>query len=416
MVEVPRQAAPALTARGRAARLLADPPELAVLAACAVVLALRRAGALTNPQFWAEDAYFFQRAYVLGWRSFLESFAGYLHTVPRIIAEAAVCIDPSRAPAIFVACAGAATLYVAGRTLSGRCPLPPYAGACALAVVLVPDTFEVFLTVVNLQWVLAAGLILLLVSRDPVRGRQWAHDVAAAALTGLTGPFCVILAPLFAWRAWNRRTRASAILAAVIVACALVQAYFFVTEPRIAAGVPVDPRINAQLFLPAIARRIGGSILMGSLMAPETDLYVGTVMGIATLAGVGYMAFRPGPLRGERGLLGLAFAAMLLGAFVRTRHTMDGYFEPHVASRYAYIPQLAAIWLLVLTAGRKGLSARIAAALLVLALAANIPRLREPAFADLHWGLYAPRIRAGERVVVPVNPPGWQMTLPARKK
>ena len=289
MVEVPRQAAPALTARGRAARLLADPPELAVLAACAVVLALRRAGALTNPQFWAEDAYFFQRAYVLGWRSFLESFAGYLHTVPRIIAEAAVCIDPSRAPAIFVACAGAATLYVAGRTLSGRCPLPPYAGACALAVVLVPDTFEVFLTVVNLQWVLAAGLILLLVSRDPVRGRQWAHDVAAAALTGLTGPFCVILAPLFAWRAWNRRTRASAILAAVIVACALVQAYFFVTEPRIAAGVPVDPRINAQLFLPAIARRIGGSILMGSLMAPETDLYVGTVMGIATLAGVGYI-------------------------------------------------------------------------------------------------------------------------------
>jgi hypothetical protein len=398
-------------------RLVADPPRLAVLALCAAILALRRAGALTNPQFWAEDAYFFQRAYVLGWRSFLESYAGYLHTVMRIIAEAAVCIDPSRAPAIFVACAGAATLYVAGRALSERCPFPRLAGAFALAVVLVPDTFEVFLNDVNLQWVLAAGLVLLLISRDPRGGRQWSHDVAAAVLTGLTGPFCVILAPLFAWRAWNRRTRASAVLAAIILACALVQAYCFATEPAIAgAAAPADPRIEAQLFLPAIARRVGGSVLLGSLMATDTDLYVGTAMGIATLAGVGYMAFRRGPLRQERVLLGLAFAATLLGAFLRTRHTMDGFFEPHVASRYVYIPQLAVIWLLLLTAGRTGLAGRLAAALLVLSVAANIPRLREPAYADLHWELYSPRIRAGERVVIPVNPPGWRMTLPARRK
>jgi len=416
MVEVPANQARGLEARGRVARLLADPPKLAVLAACAVILGLRRAGALSNPQFWGEDAYFFQRAYVFGWRSFLEPFAGYLHTILRIIAEVAAAIDPSRAPAIFVACAGAATLYVAARTLSPRCPLPRFAGACALAVVLVPDTFEVFLNVVNLQWVLAAGLVLLLLSRDPERGSQWGHDVAAAALLGLTGPFCVILAPLFAWRAWSRRTRASAVLGAVIFACALVQVYCFCTEPPMPADPAADKRVAAQLFLPAVARRIGGSILLGSLVARDTDQYVGTIMGIATLAGVGYMAFRPGALRAERGLLGLAFAAMLLGAFLRTRYTLHEYFQPLAHARYVFIPQLTAIWLLLMTAGGKGRAARLAGALAALGLLTNIPRYREPAYVDMHWERYAPRIRAGERVVVPVNPPGWVMPLPARRK
>jgi hypothetical protein len=416
MVEVIASQARGLTERGRISRLLADPPRVAVLALCAVILGLRRAEALTNPQFWAEDAYFFQRAYVFGWNSFFEPFSGYLHTILRMIAEVAAAIDPSRAPAIFVACAGAATLYVAGRTLSERCPLPRFAGACALAVVLVPDTYEVFLNVVNLQWVLAAGLILLLISGDPAHGRQWAHDLAAAALLGLTGPFSVILAPLFAWRAWSRRTRASAVLAAIIFACAVVQVYYFCTEPPVLGAAPKDQKIAAQLFLPAVARRIGGSVLLGSLLARDTDQYVGTIMGIATLAGVGYMASRPGRLRAERGLLGLAFAAMLLGAFFRTRYTLGEYFEPLAHARYVFIPQLIAIWLLLFAAGEKGRAGKAAAALAVMALLFNLPRYREPAYVDMHWERYAPRIRAGERVVVPVNPPGWVMPLPARKK
>ena len=416
MVEVLSSRARSLTARERLTRVLADPPAAAVLAACAVILCLRRAEALTNPQFWAEDGYFFERAYVFGWRAFLEPFAGYLHTILRMIAGVSVAIDPSRAPAIFVACSGAATLYVAARTLSRRCPLPRFAGACALAVVLVPDTFEVFLNVVNLQWVLAAGLILLLISRDPAGAGQWAHDLAAAALMGLTGPFCIILSPLFAWRAWSRRTRASLALAAIIVACALVQLALVLVEPPFPGDARAAHTVAARLLLPAVARRIGASIVLGSFMAPSTDLVIGTVAGLATLAGVGYMAFRPGRLRAERTLLGLAFAAMLLGAFVRTRYTLDQYFEPLAHARYVFIPQLVAIWLLLLTAAEGGRAGRAATALAVIGLLANAPRDREPAYVDMHWSRYAPMIRAGERVVVPVNPPGWVMPLPARRK
>jgi hypothetical protein len=396
-----------------AAGLLADPPKVAVLALCAVVLSLRRAEAFSNPQFWAEDIYFYQRACLLGWNSFLEPFAGYLDIVVKMIAHVAARVDPRLAPAVFVWGAAAATLYVAGRTLSPRCPLPHFAGLCALAVVLVPDTYEVLLNLANLQWVLGAGMVLLLISGDPARRGQWIHDIAAAAALGLTGPFCILLLPFFAWRAWARRTRASAALAAVILACALVQGYFVLTEPP-APAVPPDLSAGPMLILPAIARRVGGSILLGSLLGADTDKVIGAVAGMATLAGVAYLALRPSRLRPVNTVLGLVFAAALASSFLRTRHALGLYFLIHADSRYVYIPQLIAIWLLVSAAVERSRVSGICTALAVWTLAVNIPRLREDAYVDMHWRIYADRMRAGEAVTVPTNPPGWYMHLPAR--
>jgi hypothetical protein len=399
----------------RAEGVLADPPKYAVLALCAVILTLRRADAFSNPQFWAEDIYFYQRAYLLGWNAFLEPFAGYLDIVCRMIAHVAGRVDPRLAPAVFVWGAAAATLYVAGRTLSPRCPLPRYAGLCAIAVVLVPDTYEVLLNLANLQWVLAVGLVLLLISGDPKGGLQWTHDLLAAAALGLTGPFCILLLPFFAWRAWSRRTRASVILAVIVAGCALVQGYFVVTEPPTLAGQP-DPSAGPLLILPAIARRVGGSILMGSLMGADTDLYIGTLAGIATLAGVAYLALRPARLRAENVVLGLVFAAVLASSFLRTRHALGLFFIGRADSRYVYVPQLIAIWLLISAAVERTRISGVCVALGVWALAVNIPRLREAAYVDMHWGVYAERMREGEAVTVPTNPPGWFMHLPAHPR
>jgi hypothetical protein len=394
---------------------LNDPPRVVVLALCAVVLACRRAEAVTHPQFWAEDSYFFERAYVIGWHALAVPFAGYLHTILRLIAELAVLSAPSRAPAIFVACSAAVTLYVAARALSRRCPLPRFAGACALAVVLVPDTSEVFLTIVNLQWVIGAGLVLVLISGDPRSRGEWIHDLVAAAAMGLTGPFCILLSPLFAWRAFSRRTRPSIVLAGVVSACAAVQGYLVLVTPPMdsgtAGGVPA-----LGLVLPLIARRIGASVLMGSLAAADTDFYVGTAVGLATLAGVAYLASRGGRIRAQRMLLGAAFAILLAGALFRNEHALGAFFEPHARSRYLYIPQLVALWLLLSAAAEKGRAGAICGALALWALVVNIPTYREAAYVDMHWERYAPSIRSGEPVVVPINPPGWVMPLPARTK
>ncbi len=393
---------------------LAHPPTLAVLAACAAILAFRRAGAVTHPQFWAEDAYFFAQAYTLGWSALLVPFAGYLHTVLRLIGEVAVLTSPAHGPGIFVACAAAATLYVASRTLSPRCPLPRLGGACALAVVLVPDTYEVLLNVVNLQWVIAAGLILLLVSADPQTPAQWVHDLGAGILAGLTGPFSIVLAPLFLGRACSRRTRGSAALAALVLACALMQGYLVHREPAI-AGPAAGDQVAVGLLLPAIGRRVGGSLLLGALLPPATRLLPTALVGAATLAAAGFLAYRRGPLRAERLLLGLAFFALLGASLYRTRYTWPEFLEPRAHARYVYLPQLLLLWLLVCGGAMSGMSGRLAPLLLAWAVLVNLPRDQEPAYLNLHWERYQDAIRAGQPVVVPINPPGWVMPLPARR-
>jgi hypothetical protein len=390
------------------------PPAAAVLALCAVILSLRRTGALSNPQLWGEDSYIFRDAYLYGWHAFTIPFAGYLHTILRVIGATAMAIDPATARWTFVLGAFVVTLYVASRALSQRSPLSSYYGLGALAVVLVPDTYEVFLNVVNLQWVVGAGLLLLLISSDPVSPRQWIHDVIAALAAGLTGPFSVFFLPLFCLRAWYRKSRSSACLAGVIGLCAVVQFVFMYEVPPLATAKTFSD-VAVKLVLPAVGRRVAGSVLLGTLLYPDTDLYIGSIAGIATFLGVAFLAVVPGRYRLERSLLGVAFVVLLVGGLYRQRFVLDRFFIQGAGGRYFYIPQLILIWLLLFAAGQRGLTGRIAPVMLAGSLLLNLPRFRDPPYHDSHWSRYEPSIRQGKAVVVPINPTGWVMPLPDRK-
>jgi hypothetical protein len=402
-------------AKGACRRTLGNPPAWAVIAACAAVLGLRRAHAWSNPQFWAEDGVFYARAMTEGTHAFLDPMGGYLHTILRAVALLAAHVDPVFAPAVFVGAATLATLYVCSLTLSQRCPLPRLSGLCALAVVLVPETHEVLLNLVNLQWVLGAGLILILLSADPVRPGAWFHDTVVVAAMGLTGPFCIILAPLFLLRALQRRSRASAVLSAIVVACSCVQAFMLWRNPP--TVFDANPSyVSYRFILPIIGRRVGGSLLLGDFLRPDTDIVIGSIAGLFTLCAVAYLAFRPGQDRTARIGLGLAFALVLAGSLYRASNGLYLFFTPETRARYVYIPQLLALWLLLLGTARPGRLARICSLLCIWALLVNLPRLREPAYKNLHWADYADRIRAGAAVSVPINPQGFTVELPARPK
>ena len=400
---------------GRLRRWLAAPPAPVVLAACAAVLGLRRPDAWTNPQFWAEDSFYYSSALLTGGRAFLENRGGYLNTLMRAVAALAGRLDPAVAPAIFVAAGTLGTLLVCGLTLSPRCPLPKYGGLCALAIVLVPEAHEVLLNLVNVQWVLGAGLILILLSADPTTPGARAFDLAAAAVIGLTGPFCILLLPGFAVRAWQRRSRASLVLLAAVAACAAVQLLELRTYGA-SLYAKQGAQVHAELFLPVIGRRVFGSLFMGVLLSPDTDIVISTVVALAGLGGFAYLALGPGERRGIRAMLGLAFLLLLGGALYRGRDLLTLFFTPETRARYVYIPQLVVLWLMLTAAAQKGRPQRWCAALLAWGLLVNLPRLREPAFIDFHWREYADRIRSGDPVVIPVNPNGWLLELPARGK
>lgn len=317
-------------------------------------------------------------------------------------------------PGFFVGCSAAITLYIASRALSSRCPLPQVAGLCAMAVVLVPDTREVLLNIVNIQWPLAAGLVLLLLSRDPAGAGQWTHDLLAAVALGLTGPFGVFLLPLFLLRALRCRTLASTVLTSVLAACACVQVHFMRGELAGGASGLESWGLWGQYLEAMVGCRIGGSLLLGTLLPAHAPAAVWALLAAVTLGGMGYLAFRPGALRDERAALGLAFVVFVAAASVRTFSGMNMFYSPQAHSRYLYVPQLLMILLLLVAAAQGGRVAPVVGLVVAWCLLVNLPRLREPAYADMQWSLFAPRIRAGEVVTVPINPPGWTIQVQRR--
>ncbi|MEO5959314.1 MAG: hypothetical protein ABIR80_09370, partial [Opitutaceae bacterium] len=298
-------------------RWLFAPPLPVTLAVCALVLFARRPESWLNPQFWAEDAYFYERAYAIGRDAFRLPYAGYLHLIPRIVAAMSVLLDPLWAPAFFAACSAALTLYVAARTQSGRCPIPRVA-VSALAVVLVPDAFEVLHNIVNIQWVLAGGLVLLLLAADPESWSEYAHDFAAAVLLGLTGPFSIMLAPLFLWRAAVRRTRASVALAVVVTLCGAVQAWQIWRD----AAVAPEAAHVASAILAVPGMRIVASLVAGYLVPRDFSRPVEIALGVFMVAGLAALAGYRGPARAERGRLAMAIVIFLGGSLFRCRHLL----------------------------------------------------------------------------------------------
>jgi hypothetical protein len=390
---------------------LARPPLWATLIACAAVLLARKPDMLFNPQFWAEDGWFYRSARIDGLGALTMTSAGYLHSVPRLIAMLAALFDPRFAPAVFVWSALVFTLYVAARTQSARCPLPRHV-ACALAVVLVPDAFEVLLNVVNLQWVLAGGVLLLLISADGRSARQHAHDGIAAVLLGLTGPFSLVFAPLFAWRAWTRRTTASIVLAAIVGVCGLVQWIEVLHDDVVHYVGTFAP--DALLAVPGM--RITASLLVGTFVPLDYPRLVESVLGLVALAAVAALAQCGENHRAERRWIAAAFVLLLASSLYRVRVVLPELCHFFYGQRYFYPLQLIVLWLLLAaTADPRRWVSRTAWGVLLWALVLNVPRLREPPFADLRWPVYAAKIRAGEAIDVPINPrPAWVIPFPAR--
>src|SRR3954469_13020568 len=73
--------------RRQLARAIVRPALRWTVAACGGILFARRPDMVLNPQFWAEDGpVFFAQARIHGIAALVEPYAGYFHTVLRLVA------------------------------------------------------------------------------------------------------------------------------------------------------------------------------------------------------------------------------------------------------------------------------------------------------------------------------------------
>ena len=378
---------------------------LIVLAAGGISLG-RMPDRFFNPQFWAEDGYFFTWALRDGLQSLWAPYGGYHLLVPRLAEIVATHLPLIYAPAFLNLIACVIALVVVSRVLSQRSQLT-HAPLLAFCIVLVPRPEDIFLSIENIQWIMALAFILLLISSDAHSHKQRLYDYTASILCGLTGVFSILFLPFFGLRALQRRSTHSTVLAVLVAVTAMTQAWFVAHNPPL--YVEHASRFNYSL-VPVVTgfqlfvRLFGGEWLP---QMSKTPLFVAGILVVAYWCLIYLDRGDTIDKRGPRRMLILAMIAALAASIYRFKYVLFIFATPEHIARYFLIPQVLFVWLLVSEFSRS-LPRRIVAFTLFFAFLINtLTFFRVEPLWDYEWAKCVQQIYAGENVAVPMNPPGW---------
>ena len=348
------------------------------------MLAIRSTGLVLHAEFWAEDGWaWYPDAYNLGVSSLFVPLAGYLQTLSRLVGWMAQALPLRWAPTVFVAAALAIQAlppaFLVSNRLSGAWPSVPARLGFAVLWVALPNIQEEHANLTNAQWHLAALAFLVLLA-DPPRG-PWgrAFDWGVLALSGLSGPCCLLLLPIAAWRGWNGKGWRGRSRLAIVAASSLVQGWTLLhtVSDRTSAPLGADPATLARVVAQQVVLAPWtGQAYMARLQAEPVWQSGWTPAIVAAGAlGLAAVAFWRGPLilRAACVLGGLELGAALL----RPQISKSGpqwtlMMLPGVGQRYYYLPMLAWVGVVFWLAGTRPLGARVAGLVLVAGLAFGV--------------------------------------------
>lgn len=365
---------------------------VAVSIVTVVLLWLRVPGQFSNPQFWAEDSVvFWLDQYQSGLLRFFNPYAGTMETAPRLIAFGSSFFDISFAPKAFAvgaiglttwAAASAALSYsspVLGFLIGSALVVPPYAGD------------EILGNAVNIQWVLAPVLTLLLLSERKERGVVFVSNCAFVGIAATTGPFSIILIPI----AIARFVKFRDAMSMIVLAAAVVQFLTLAANyPQPTHGAPGSVfhllNIMLQRGMPATAFSVAAG---GALIA----VVISTSEGKRQQVGLLYAGF--------------GFLAATVFKFRNDVHVFD--FE-NWSPRYFY-PFQVCIWWCAISLLRFR-SARLTAALWLLysVLAYPYGYFQRKPLEDVNWP-EAIQDAGKKPLTIPVNPNNWKIEIPASR-
>jgi hypothetical protein len=391
------------------------------------IIVLRRPDAILNPQFWAEDgALWYANAYNDGIRSVLIPQNGYLQTISRIVAAIAQFLPFEWAPLIFNGVAIFIQILPVIFLLSSRFSalIPNRYNRIFLSILYLalPNSWEIHANLTNAQWHLALLAFMVIVAKPDTRPVWRCFDTGVVLLSGLSGPFSILLVPIAAIRIWLDRERWLIVLFLLVSASALVQTLCLLlawqTRSQMFLGATPELLVrilSGQVFLGALIGQGGYSWVVSSsewrfIPALFIALIGLTVMIYALLKG-------PVELRFFIIFALLTFSTALISPQASaTNPQWQVLTLPGVGGRYWFIPMLAfisvLIWMLRKSSSPKlRLLAMMALAVMLIGI---IMDWQQPPYVDLNFKEHAHRFEGspiGTEIVIPINPPGWYMSL-----
>ena len=376
---------------------------LTVIAVFGVTVALlfaRAPDAFRAPQFWAEDAVvFWVQQYEQGFlRSLLVPSAGYLHVMPRVIAALTGFLPYQIHPAAFVAGAAIVTGWTAA-TIAGLALPLPLAAALGVAALLAVPGGETLTNPTNVQWIMAPALPLIAAAASPDGQLGRANQVAFVVLSGLSGPFSILMVPIWLWRVLSgeRRDGFALVLAATTLLAATAQAIVIVGTPETLDAAPDLLRAFWLSLLRAVTEPFDAHNGMRTFVIVTLALLAAAACGQ-------YAVLRR---------VCLAYAGLLLAAVAwKFRTAPDWLGATGAGDRYFQIPAVMIAFCAVTLLFEKGITRVVGiVGCVVLAHHAAKRFVRTP-IPDLsqQWAAASPEI--GKRPLELRVPPDWILRIP----
>ncbi|MBV8070399.1 MAG: hypothetical protein JO270_10875 [Acidobacteriaceae bacterium] len=413
-----------------ARRAKAPPPEglswelqVAVFLAAVVLVISRRPDAVLNPQFFGEDGgIWFPEAYMLGWVSALtRPEHGYFQTLPKLVSAIALLVPFRFAPLLMNLVGITVQVLPVNMLLSTRCRnwAPLFVRSLmAILYVGLPNSFELNAAIVEGQWHLALLACLVVLGTVPPNVWWRMFDAGVILLSGVTGPFSLVLLCIAIVFWFLRRDRWRMIIVGIVGIGALIQLSAIVqsaaaTRPRVGLGA------SPELFVRLLAGQVYLGALLGGSAFNNTHLSFRLLAAVAVL-GTAVVVYCISKARPEWKLF-LAFAFLIFAAGLR--NPMMSMTIPQwkvlvdtPGIRYWFFPMVGFVWALVWCATTSGtrLIRILAGAALLLMLYGIGQDWVYPAYPDLGFQQYAAKFASaapGTVVTIPIVPAGWTMRL-----
>ncbi|MGA7173347.1 MAG: hypothetical protein WB020_07195 [Candidatus Dormiibacterota bacterium] len=393
-----------------------------------LLLISRQPSAVVNPQLFAEDGrVWFQNAYQFGaFPPLLWPYLGYLETFQRLIAGAALLLPLSLVPAFFIwVSLVVEVLPVAFLTSDRLAPLLPRRRVrllIALGYLVIPAVQMSTLYLTQTQWCLAVLAVLVVLAPRSKRPGWRAFDFAAVALSGLSGPYALFLAPAALALAWIRRTRGQVALGVLVVTLALLQTGVLIHNlPAQRSAVLVAVHLNWLVGAELVATRMILVPVLGTPLGFYASQLGGAPLLLATLtlgAVILAVAIRHSSIE-ER--LAVAVGLLtLVATMAAERHLWPEMLHSSGVLRYWFFPTMTWLVILAIVAfrSRTYLLRPLAVVLLCLAfLAGGLSTWEFPAVPNRHFQAAArqfKRATPGQDVRFQEDPPGWSFLLTKR--
>lgn len=398
--------------------------QLVLFGATVFAILSRRPDALLNPQFYAEDgAIWYSDAYHFGWSSpLLAPHTGYFQTLPRLVAAVALMAPLQYAPLVMnivgiLLQALPVTLLLSSR-LSAWAP-PVVRGAMAFAYLALPNTAELDATITEGQWHLALLACMVVLAGRP-RDMKWRiFDGCFLLLSGLSGPFCLLLFPVALLTYWRRPARWR--LAAVsILGVASTAQFLALLQTASATRSPMGLGASPGLFTKILAGQVYLGALIGKNGLAARNGGVVVLLGVVAVIGTVLIlqCLWKAVLELRLFILfsALIFAASLANPMVSLVRPQWEVLKGIRGAHYWFFPMLGFVWALIWCATFSDLRfvRRVAQAGLIAMCVGIVRDWRYPPYDNLHFSRYVRELALvpeGTLVVLPINPIGWSVRL-----